>query len=78
MKEDIITILALIFVIVIMILGLSFCIEKYNSEEHSDDITVAEWISPDGVHYWYRSGYYQAMLAPRYDAEGNLVIDEVK
>lgn len=30
-----------------------------------------EWISPDGVHYWY-SAY---SLAPRYGHDGNLVID---
>lgn len=31
-----------------------------------------EWISPDGVHYW--DLYNQ--LAPRYDHDGNLVIEE--
>ena len=37
-----------------------------------------EWISPDGVHYWYWSVYnndggWSYVLAPRYDYEGNLV-----
>ena len=48
---------------------------KYNSTTHSDDITMAEWVSPDGVHYWYQQSGYHAMLAPRYDVSGNLVIE---
>ena len=31
-----------------------------------------EWISPDGVHYWRDNAGY---MAPRYDHEGNLVIE---
>ena len=48
---------------------------KYNSKVHSDDITITEWVSPDGVHYWYQQSGYHSMLAPRYDVSGNLVID---
>lgn len=73
-KEIIIMLLVLILIVI-----LTFSWQnKYNTEEHSDDITMTEWISPDGVHYWLQKTTYQAMLAPRYDAEGNLVIDEVK
>lgn len=35
-----------------------------------------EWISPDGVHYWYETnvgGY--SFLAPKYNHDGELVID---
>ena len=35
-----------------------------------------EWISPDGVHYWVYDGAAQYGMAPRYDNNGNLVIDE--
>lgn len=31
-----------------------------------------EWISPDGVHYWIRNG----AMAPRYDSNGKLVMEE--
>lgn len=35
-----------------------------------------EWISPDGVHYWFHEGMYgESFLAPRYDKNGNLVTD---
>lgn len=30
-----------------------------------------EWISPEGVHYWQ----FGSAMAPRYDHDGNLVID---
>lgn len=73
-KEQIIIILILI----IAVFGVVSCERKYNTEEHSDDVIVTEWVSPDGVHYWYRNMGQQAMLAPRYDSEGNLVIDEVE
>lgn len=49
--------------------------DRYNTETHSEDVTITEWISPDGVHYWYQEAGYHAMLAPRYDSNGNLVID---
>lgn len=50
---------------------------KYHASVHSDDVTITEWVSPDGVHYWYQQAGYHAMLAPRYDKNGNLVIDKV-
>lgn len=31
-----------------------------------------EWISPDGVHYW---SFGNGGVSPRYDHNGNLVID---
>lgn len=42
---------------------------------NNNDTQFQEWISPDGVHYWYR-GASQGYLAPRYDRDGNLVIDK--
>ena len=52
-----------------------------NNQEYSDmpDSVIApmlkEWVSPDGVHYWmYKDGYCSG-LTPRYDNEGNLVIE---
>lgn len=44
--------------------------------EHNHDSQFQEWISPDGVHYWYYTEPHLGMLAPRYDAEGNLVVSE--
>lgn len=62
--------------------GILFIIGIFKLEEataiktiDSDDMAVGEWISPDGVHYWYREHGYGIMFAPRYDADGNLVID---
>lgn len=72
--------IAIIWIIIAAIVfGLIVGLTKtHNSETHSDDIKITEWISPDGVHYWYRQDGYRAMLAPRYTASGNLVVDEVK
>lgn len=50
--------------------------KDYLNEIHSDDVTVTEWISPDGVHYWFQREGNREMLAPRYDHDGNLVIDQ--
>ena len=36
---------------------------------------MGEWISPDGVHYWRDDIGKNGCMAPRYDHEGNLVID---
>lgn len=37
---------------------------------------VSEWTSPDGVHYWIAEGGYRFGIAPRYDKDGKLIIDE--
>lgn len=72
--------LAKIVFFVVLIIGILFLIFRaeasYNNVSHDDDVIMTEWISPDGVHYWYQQAGYHAMLAPRYDAEGNLVIEE--
>lgn len=65
----------LIIAVILCCVLLFSCSANYNSKEHSDDVMVTEWISPDGVHYWYQQQGYHAMLAPRYDSNGNLVID---
>ena len=71
-----------IFFMVLLILAvLTFSIvaatKNYNFEIHSDDIHPTEWVSPDGVHYWFYFTGYQAMMAPRYNSDGNLIIDKV-
>lgn len=60
-------ILGVAFIIVIALLLLVSC----NSELRDTSISMDEWVSPDGVHYWYNS----RAMAPRYDANGVLVID---
>ena len=37
---------------------------------------LKEWVSPDGVHYWMYCDNYCRGLTPRYDNEGNLVIEK--
>lgn len=37
---------------------------------------MTEWVSPDGVHYWMCDSSRKNALAPRYDHDGNLVIDK--
>lgn len=59
----------------LIVLFIIFGINNENTKIHEDDLTITEWISPDGVHYWYQYGGYGRMLAPRYDNNGNLVID---
>ena len=39
---------------------------------------MSEWVSPDGVHYWMYNNTYQFGMSPRYDSNGNLVIDRVE
>lgn len=36
---------------------------------------LKEWVSPDGVHYWMYRDDYCSGITPRYDNEGNLVIE---
>lgn len=65
--------------ILVCIIGTIFIVYsnlKENTEIHSDDIKVTEWVSPDGVHYWYHDFGYGIVLTPRYDANGNLIIDK--
>lgn len=79
MKEDMITFVLFIVCLIGIVFLIFFNSESYssyNKRTHEDDVQITEWISPDGVHYWYQRGGYHAMLAPRYDAEGNLVIEE--
>lgn len=77
--KDLLKGLCVIFGIVAVILVVLFELYKtdkeYNSTPHNQDVNVTEWVSPDGVHYWYQQSGYHAMLAPRYDSNGNLVIE---
>lgn len=61
----------------------SACFHEYSTEESSiisEPLPVVhgiyEWISPDGVHYWIMSATYQYGIAPRYDSNGELIIDQ--
>lgn len=81
MKEFAKEIIAVVILIAVLIVSVVVIIKDnndYNKKQHSDDITITEWISPDGVHYWYQRSGYHAMLAPRYDNNGNLVIDNAE
>lgn len=40
-----------------------------------DEYGTFEWISPDGVHYWIYNNYQRFGMAPRYDHNGQLIID---
>lgn len=42
----------------------------------ADQYGTYEWVSPDGVHYWVVCGNYRYGIAPRYDNDGNLIIDK--
>lgn len=67
-------IISAFFLMIVLAIALVIAGEN-KTKVHSDDVSVTEWISPDGVHYWYQREGYHAMLAPRYDKNGNLVID---
>ena len=69
----------IIILAVTVLLLLTGC--KDNNQEYSDmpnSLTtpmLKEWVRPDGVHYWlYRDDYCEG-LTPRYDNNGNLVIE---
>ena len=55
-----------------------------NNQEYRDmpnsviEPMLSEWVSPDGVHYWMYRDAYCSGITPRYDNEGNLVIEELK
>lgn len=70
-------IIATILIFVGLIVGALALDNHYNTHPHSEDVQITEWVSPDGVHYWYQQSGYHAMLAPRYDRNGKLVIDGV-
>lgn len=49
---------------------------QYNDGNLAKSIKFNEWVSPDGVHYWISIKGKISMMAPRYDKNGNLVIDK--
>lgn len=78
------TIQGFLLMIILVAIGttLMLCLTKAQKEENSktynsEDKQFAEWISPDGVHYWVREAGHQGYMAPRYDSEGNLIIDKI-
>ena len=60
-----------IFIVVAVVLFAASCGSPYDGQRIAHSANAAEWVSIDGVHYW-RVGYG---MAPRYDHDGNLVID---
>lgn len=68
-----------VIVILIFTIGIFGSVREMtviNSESKSFDIynhRIQEWISPDGVHYWYAEDGY---MAPRIDNEGYYVIEK--
>lgn len=67
--------------IVVIILACIMCIyltgcDGYGGERVEHNEYMNEWISPDGVHYWMHEGANGlSYMAPRYNHDGNLVID---
>ena len=69
----------IIILAVTILLLLTGC-EDNNQEyrDMPDSVTtpmIKEWVSPDGVHYWMYLDGYCGGITPRYDNEGNLVIE---
>lgn len=66
---------------IIIIICVCLLLFVLNSSQNPDNavvhnkVLINEWISPDGVHYWYRNTAYGGVMAPRYDNNGELVID---
>ena len=59
--------------VILMVITLLLVLSSCDGTKVSLD--VSEWTSPDGVHYWVYNGYYRLGLAPRYDSDGQLVIE---
>lgn len=71
--------------------GLGLCISIAGCDNVNDNINdndhtgkgkivyhsepLQEWISPDGVHYWFFEGVYTFAIVPRYDSSGNIITD---
>lgn len=70
-RKLIITILAVITLITLT--GCKHTRNVVKDNPMTSRVIMEEWISPDGVHYWF--GVYPGCLAPRYDHDGNLIID---
>lgn len=70
---------AIIVIISIVLFAISLTACGKDTYTRRNDTKFDEWISPDGVHYWYRDGLNgYSYFAVRYDHDGNLVIDEVE
>ncbi|MDO5125353.1 MAG: hypothetical protein Q4D35_03135 [Ruminococcus sp.] len=50
--------------------------EVYLIDMGMETVYIVEWISPDGVHYWCTGNTTGNSMAPRYDNNGNLVVDK--
>lgn len=62
-------------IICLVLLVMILCSGCVTTEEQIEMGAIGyygEWISPDGVHYWISD----CKMAPRYDSDGNLVIDK--
>ena len=77
-KSSIIMTIIGIIVCVLIIAGCVFLTIKNSttSGKFSYNNDNVEWISPDGVHYWKFTTLYGISFTPRYDNNGQLVIDK--
>ena len=79
MKKFAFTFVLVVVIAVLMAFLLTGCGDQ-SPENSTVNEETKEWISPDGVHYWYWSVYnndggWSYVLAPRFDYEGNLVTE---
>lgn len=65
---------AILIISVLMVLCL-LCGCQMDEFGTYNDFAAKEWVSPDGVHYWYITAGSAFGITPRYDNSGNLVID---
>ena len=69
-------IIILVAAVLLLLTGCNDNNQEYRDMPNSLIIPmVKEWVSPDGVHYWMYRDDYCSGLTPRYDSNGNLVIE---
>lgn len=74
-----ITLLSILITVMLFTCGCGSVSDTTRKEVNNylpSDYGTYDWISPDGVHYWIYSGAYRYGIAPRYDKNGNLVVEE--
>lgn len=68
--------LLLVVMLIIMLLTMCSCSEDPNGiNVYSTNGKMSEWISPDGVHYWFYKSNKAIGIAPRFDRDGHIIID---
>lgn len=66
--------------VAILVMALAICLCACSVLDNADEDHFFEWVSPDGVHYWLWEPPFsnKGGIAPRYDSNGQLIIDEVR